>query len=59
MAAVPCAPVRMADQLMDQLPVDGQDDLVGQFTKDLPLPLRRRGLPRLFRMHPPVRLAAR
>jgi hypothetical protein len=59
MAAATGAPVRVADQLMDQLAVPGQDDLVGQFTRDVPVPRRRRGLSRLFRRHQPVRLAAR
>ena len=59
MAAATGAPVRVADQLMDQLAVPAQGDLVGQFTRDVPLPRRRRGLPRLFRGHPTIRLAAR
>ena len=60
MAAATGAPVRVADQLLDQLAVPAQgDDLVGQFTRDVPLPRRRRGLSRLFRRHPTVRLAAR
>ena len=36
-AAATGAPVRVADQLMDQLAVPGQDDLVGQFTMDVPV----------------------
>jgi bifunctional DNase/RNase len=59
MAAATGAPVRVADQLMDQLAVPAQGDLAGQFTRDVPLPRRRRGLSRLFRGHSPVRLAAR
>jgi hypothetical protein len=59
MAEATGAPVQVADQLMDQLAVPGQDDLVGQFTRDVPLPRRRRGLSRLLRRLPPVRLAAR
>jgi len=59
MAAATAAPVRVADQLMDQLAVPAQDDLVGQFTRDLPLPRRHRGLSRPFRGHSRVRLAAR
>jgi bifunctional DNase/RNase len=59
MAAATGAPVRLADQLMDQLAVPAQGDLVDQFTRDVPLPRRRRGLLRRFRGHPPVRLAAR
>jgi bifunctional DNase/RNase len=59
LAAATGAPIRVADQLMDQLAVPAQEDLVGQFTKDVPLPRRRRGLSRLVRRHPPARLAAR
>jgi hypothetical protein len=59
MAAATGAPVRVADQLMDQLAVPAQGDLVDQFTRDVSLPRRRRGLRRLFRGHPQVRLAAR
>jgi len=59
MAAATGAPIRVPDQLMDQLAVPAQDDLVIQFTRDVPLPRRRRGLPRLLRRHPPARLAAR
>jgi hypothetical protein len=58
LAAAAGAPVRVADQLMDQLAVPAQGDLLGQFTKDVALPRRRRGLSRLFRRHRPVRLAA-
>jgi bifunctional DNase/RNase len=59
MAAATGAPVRIADQLMDQLAVAAQDDLVDQFTRDVPLPPRRRGLLRLRRGHPRVRMATR
>ena len=59
MAAATGAPVRLVDQLMDQLAVPAQGDLVDQFTRDVPLPQRRRGLPRLLRRHPPVRMATR
>ena len=41
------APVRVAGQLMDQLAVPAQDDLAGQFTRDVPLPRPPRGLSRL------------
>jgi bifunctional DNase/RNase len=60
MAAATGAPIRVADQLMDQLAVPAQDDLVGQFTRDVPvtLPRRRRGLSRLVR-GPMVRQPAR
>jgi bifunctional DNase/RNase len=60
MAAATGAPIRVADQLMDQLAVPAQDDLVGQFTRDVPvtLPRRRRGLSRLVR-GPMVRQRAR
>jgi hypothetical protein len=59
MAAATGAPVRVADELMDQLAVPAQADLVDQFTRGVPLPRRRRGLSRLLRGHPPVREAAR
>ena len=59
MAAATGARVRVADQLTDQLAVPAQDDLVGQFTRDVPPPRRRRGLFRLFRGHPQVRPATR
>ena len=49
MAAATGASIRVADQLMDQLAVSAQDDLVGQFTRDVPPPRRRRGLSRLVR----------
>ena len=52
MAAATGAPIRVADQLMDQLAVPVQGDLVGQFTRDVPLPRRRRGLSRLVRRGP-------
>jgi bifunctional DNase/RNase len=59
MAAATGAPIRVADQLMDQLAVPAQGDLVGQFTRDVPLPRRRRGWSRLFRgpqlVHGPAR----
>jgi bifunctional DNase/RNase len=47
MAAATSAPIRVADQLMDQLAVPAQSDLVDQFTRDVPLPRRHRGLSRL------------
>jgi hypothetical protein len=58
------APVQVPDQLMDQLAVPAQEDLVGQFTRDVPLPPRRRRRPHLLRAHqfrgrPQVRLAGR
>jgi bifunctional DNase/RNase len=53
------APVRVASQLMDQLAVPARGDLVGQFTRDVPLPGRRGGLSRLLHRHPLVRAAAR
>jgi bifunctional DNase/RNase len=55
MAVATGAPVRVADQLMNRLAVPAQGDLVGQFTRDVPLPKRRRGLSRLFRRRPPYR----
>ncbi len=59
MAAATGAPLRVADQLMNQLAVPAEGDLAGQFTRDVPLPRRHRGLSHLFRRHPPARLAAR
>jgi hypothetical protein len=47
MAAATGAPIRVADQLMDRLAVPAQSDLVDQFTRDVPLPRRHRGLSRL------------
>ena len=41
LAAATGAPVRVADQLMKQLAVPGEDDLVSQFTRDVPLPRAR------------------
>ena len=38
MAAATGAPVRVAGQLTGQLAVAAQDDLVGQFTRNVPLP---------------------
>jgi hypothetical protein len=58
MAAATDAPIRVADQLMDHLAVPAQGDLVGQFTRDVPLPRRRRGLSRLVRGRPLVRQPA-
>jgi len=59
MAAATGAPVRVANELMDQLAVPAQDDLVGQFTRDVPLARPRRGLSRLVRRGPLVRQPAR
>ena len=59
MAEATGAPVRVADQLMNQLAVPAQGDLVDQFTRDVPLHRRCRGWPRLLRRHPPVRMATR
>ena len=55
MAAATGAQVRAADQLMDQLAVPAQGDLVGQFTRGVPLPPRPGGLPGLFRRHLTIR----
>ena len=41
MVAATSAPIRVASQLMDQLAVPAQDDLVGQSTKNVPLPQPR------------------
>ena len=53
LAAATGAPIQVADQVMDQLAVPAQDDLLGQFTRDVPLPRpKRHGFARLFRGHP-------
>ena len=57
LAAATGAPIRLPDELMDQLAVPAEDDLAGQFFRDVPRPRRR--WPHLFRGHPQVRLAAR
>lgn len=59
LAAATSAPIRVADQLMDQLAVPTQSDLVDQFTRDVPLPRPRRGLTRLVRRGPLVRQPTR
>ena len=58
MAQATGAPVRVADQLMDRLAVPAQNDLADQFTRDVPVPHRRRGMSRLFHRHRHVRVAA-
>ena len=53
LAAATGAPIQVAGQVMDQLAVPAQDDLLGQFTRDVPLP--RPGhhrFARLFRGRP-------
>jgi bifunctional DNase/RNase len=53
LAAATGAPIQVADKVMDQLAVPAQDDLLGQFTGDVPVPRpRRHGFSRLFRGHP-------
>ena len=59
MATATGAPVRVAGQLMDQLAVPAEGDLAGQFTRDVPLPRRRRGLSRLAGGRKLVRQPAR
>jgi len=59
MAAVTGVPVRVAGQLMDRLAVPAEGDLAGQFTRDVPLPRRRRGLSRLVGARKLVRQPAR
>ncbi|MGH3235898.1 MAG: hypothetical protein ACRDOH_22120 [Streptosporangiaceae bacterium] len=59
MAAATGAPLRVDDQLMDQLAVPAEGDLVDQFTRDVPLPRRHRGLSRLVRRGPLVRQPTR
>ena len=57
LAAATGAPIRVTDQLMDRLAVPAQDDLAGQFTRDVPLPRHRRRWPRLLRRARPVRFS--
>jgi bifunctional DNase/RNase len=53
LAAATGAPIQVTGQVMDQLAVPAQDDLLGQFTRDVPLPRpRRHGFARLFGGHP-------
>ena len=59
MAAATAAPIRVADQLMDQFAVPAQDDLAGQFTRDVPLPRPGRGWSRLLHRGPLVRQPSR
>ncbi len=54
LAAVAGPPIRVTDQLMDQLAVRAQSDLVNQFSRDVPLRRPHRGLPHLIRMGPLV-----
>jgi len=51
-------PVQVPDELMNRLAVPAQPDLVAQFTRNVPVPPRRRRVPRLFRGHPQARMAA-
>ena len=37
LAAATCAPIQVADRLMDQLAIPAQHDLAGRFTRDIPL----------------------
>ena len=53
LAAATGAPIQVADQVMDQLAVPAHDDLLGQFTRDVPLPRpKHHRFARLFRGHP-------
>jgi bifunctional DNase/RNase len=53
LAAATGAPIQVADQVMDQLAVSAQDDLLGQFTRDVPLPRpKHHRFARLFQGHP-------
>jgi hypothetical protein len=53
LAAATGAPIQVADQVMDQLAVPAQDDLLGQFTRDVPLPrAKHHRFARLFRGRP-------
>ena len=51
LAAATGAPIQVAGQVMDELAVPAHDDLLGQFTRDVPLPKHHR-FARLFRGHP-------
>ena len=50
LAAATGAPIQVAGEVMDEL-VPADDDLLGQFTRDVPLPKHHR-FARLFRGHP-------
>ena len=53
LAAATGAPIQVADQVMDRLAVPAQDDLLGQFTRDVPLPRpKHHRFARLFPGHP-------
>jgi bifunctional DNase/RNase len=53
LAAATGAPIQVADQVMERLAVPAQDDPVGQFTRDVPLPRpKHHRFARLFRGHP-------
>jgi bifunctional DNase/RNase len=52
LAAATGASIQVADEVMVQLAVPAQDDLLGQFTRDVRVPRpRRHGFSRLFRGH--------
>jgi hypothetical protein len=53
LAAATGAPIQVAGQVMDQLAVPAQDDLLGQFTRHVPLPRPKHDrFARLFLGHP-------
>ncbi len=53
LAAATGAPIQVADQVMNQLAVPAQDDLLAQFTRDVPLPRpKHHRFARLFRGPP-------
>ena len=53
LAAATRAPIQVADQVMDHLAVSAQDDLLGQLTRDVPLPRpKHHRFARLFRGQP-------
>ncbi len=53
LAAATGVPVQVAGQMMDQLAVPARDDLLAQFTRDVPVPRpRRHRFARVFRSHP-------
>jgi hypothetical protein len=53
LAAATGAPIQVAGQVMDPLAVPAHDDLLAQFTRDVPVPRpRRHRFARMFRSHP-------
>ncbi len=53
LAAATGAPIQVADQVMDQLAVPAHNDLLAQFTRDVPVPRpKQHRFARMFRGHP-------